>query len=126
MIFCNDTTMKYNGCHFEHTAATTFHARLESSFTRQAAVAPNASVTATNNVVIVWRRTLLPERTSCPSMHSERNKRLRTATRQAQQMTVIADAANVQCSSHMIEGANGWTASKLAGLRRRVAEVCAV
>ncbi len=103
-------TIKYKGCHFEHTAAATVLPRLQSGFMTLATDAPNANEAATSNGVTIPRRALDP--TTCPLMHSERNSRLATATRHEQQMTVMADAANAQFCSRIYAAevckSGGW------------------
>ena len=114
-------TIKYKGCHFEHTAAATVLPRLQSGFTTHAADAPNANEAATNNGVTIPRRAL--DSTTCPLMHSERNSRLAAATRHEQQMTAMADAANAQfCSRiHAAEvcKSGGWRKEFSKKKRRR-------
>jgi hypothetical protein len=115
--------MKYAGCHFDNTAAVTVLGRMESSLTTHAAAMPDARADTTNNDVIVGCRALPLGPTSRPSMQSERNRRLRTATRHAQQETAIADAANAQCVDRMRAGAAGSAASRWVCLRSRVEQV---
>jgi hypothetical protein len=87
---------KYLGCHLEPLVEITMTARLKSGFTRNVAVAPNASMAITSNDTVVGRKAQHLGPASCPSIYSERNTRLKTVARLRQQMTMIADEANAR------------------------------